>query len=430
MPSLSNAAPSDPSPAGKRPSSRIRSRAYALLPLLMLAVALAVFTGFDSKIFALIGGNPPPADELSVSRVKFEDQKILSTVTNPQPEPITIAIVTVDDAVANFAVVGGNTLDRFARRSIEIPFAWNEGEPYTIGITSSSGIQTVATVTAAVESVRPSASSILGLGLIGLLVGFLPVALGLMWLPGLRELGETALNGFMALTAGLLVFLFVDALFEALEQQALLPSSFGGVGLVVLGLSISFVGIGAMTDWLMRRAGRHVGEASAVGADSARDSQVHIPAAGLTLATAIAVGIGLHNFGEGLAIGTSFAVGELAFSSLLIVGFTIHNITEGLGIAVPLAGDRDTRTPVSRLALLAVIAGVPAVFGAWLGGFFTSTLLATFFFAVAAGAAAQVVYEVGGYIRRSGGSGWRSPAVAGGFVAGIATMYLTSLIAG
>lgn len=412
----------DPPPAKPTQTSRFRSRAYALLPLLILAIALAAFTGFDSKIFALIGGNPPPADQLSVSTVKFEDQKIVATVTNPQPEPISIAIVTVDDAVANFSVAGGNTLDRFDRRKIEIPFAWNEGEPYSIGITSSSGIQTVATVTAAVESVRPSASSIFGLGLIGLLVGFLPVALGLMWLPGLRELGESALNGFMALTAGLLVFLFVDALFEALEQQALLPGAFGGIGLVVLGLSISFVGIGAMTDWLTRRARSRSAES--------RDSQTHLPAAGLTLATAIAVGIGLHNFGEGLAIGTSFAVGELAFSSLLIIGFTVHNITEGLGIAVPLAADHEKRTPISRLALLAVIAGVPAVFGAWLGGFFTSTLLATFFFAVAAGAAAQVVYEVGGYIRRSGDGGWRSPAVAGGFVAGIATMYLTSLIAG
>lgn len=395
----------------------------------MLAIALAAFTGFDSKIFSLIGGNPPPPDEFSVTRIKFEDQKIVATVTNPQPDPLTIAVVTVDDAVANFSVEGSPTLERFERRSITIPFAWNEGEPYSVGITSSSGIQTVAAVTAAVEAVRPSASSVFGLGLIGLLVGFLPVALGLMWLPGLRELGDKALNGFMALTAGLLVFLFVDALFESFDQQALLPGSFGGTGLIVLGLTISFVGVGAMSDWLGRRARRRGVEAGDENAGSAAASG-QVPAAGMTLATAIAAGIGLHNFGEGLAIGTSFAVGELAFSSLLIIGFTIHNITEGLGIAVPLAEDRDSRPPISRLALLAAIAGVPAVFGAWLGGFFTSGLLATFFFAVAAGAAAQVVYEVGSYIHRNSKDGWRSPTVAGGFVAGIATMYLTSLIAG
>lgn len=422
--------PTDRPRAPKPKPSRGRRVLGAVLPLLLLAAALAMFTAWDTKVFGLIGGNPPPPDELSVSTVKFEENRILASVTNPQPEPITIAVVTVDDAVANYSLNGSPTLERFDRRTIEIPFAWNEGEPYAIGVTSSSGIQTTASVTAAVEAVKPSAASIFGLGLIGLLVGFLPVALGLMWLPGIRGLGATALSGFMAFTAGLLLFLFVDALFESLEQQALLPGAFGGIGLVMVGLVISFVGISAMTEWLTRRArarqtrNRDAGEVVTIG-DSAK-----LPATGMTLATAIAVGIGLHNLGEGLAIGTSFAVGELAFSSLLIIGFTVHNITEGLGIAVPLAEEGQPKPSLARLGLLAAIAGLPAVLGAWLGGFFTSTLSATFFFAVAAGAAAQVVYEVGMYIRRSSPDGWRSPAVAGGLVAGIAVMYATSLIAG
>lgn len=395
----------------------------AALPLILLLLALLAFTALDSRIFGLIGDNPPAADELSVSRVLFEDDEIVVKVTNPQADPITIAVVTVDDAVANFSVDGSETLGRFDRAGIRIPFSWNEGEPYAIGITSSTGIQTTTEVTAAVAKIEPGSGSIFGFGLIGLLVGVLPIALGLLWLPALRTAGSKALAGFMALTAGLLVFLAVDALFEALEQSAELPGSFSGIGLIILGVSLSFVGVGALSGVLTRRA-KGAGRQPSAGAAGA------VQPTGLALATAIAVGIGFHNLGEGLAIGASFAVGELAFSSLLIIGFTVHNITEGLAIAVPLADKQSRRPPTRTLIGLVLIAGLPAVFGAWAGGFITSTLLATFFFAVAAGAAAQVVAEVAGYIRGQTESGWRTPHVAAGFVAGVAIMYATSLIAG
>lgn len=414
----------------RKTASRAKRIGLALLPLVLLAVALAAFTNLDTRIFDLIGSNPPASDEVSVSRVLFEEGKIVVRVTNPQQDPISIAVVTVDNAIANFSIDGSPTIGRFDRRAITIPFGWIEGEPYSIGITSSTGIQTTSTVTAAVQAIKPNGSSIFGFGLIGLLVGFLPVALGLMWLPGLRELGDTALSSFMAMTAGLLTFLAVDALFEAFEQQSLLPGAFGGIGLIVLGTSLSFIGVGALSGWLTRRARRGNLQASDAGQPAAPGASFMPSTSGFTLALAIAVGIGFHNFGEGLAIGTAFAIGQLAFSSLLIVGFTVHNITEGLGIAVPLAEDRDSRPSLPRLAMLAAIAGLPAVLGAWLGGFFTSNLLATFFFAIAAGAAAQVVYEVGSFINRRTPDGWRSPAVAGGFIAGVAIMYVTSLIAG
>lgn len=413
-----------------KPASRGKRIGLAVLPLVLLALALAAFTNLDTRIFDLIGSNPPSSDEISVSRVLFEDGKIVVRVTNPQPDPITIAVVAVDDAIANFSVAGNPTMERFDRRAITIPFGWIEGEPYTIGITTSTGIQTTTTVTAAVQAIKPSGSSIFGFGLIGLLVGFLPVALGLMWLPGLRELGDTALSSFMAMTAGLLTFLAVDALFEAFEQQSLLPGAFGGIGLIVLGTSISFIGVGALSGWLTRRAKRGAAETETPAPADSLTTSFMPSTSGFTLALAIAVGIGFHNFGEGLAIGTAFAIGQLAFSSLLIVGFTVHNITEGLAIAVPLAEERNARPSLARLAMLAAIAGLPAILGAWIGGFFTSNLLATFFFAIAAGAAAQVVYEVSSFINRRTPDGWRSPAVAGGFIAGVAIMYVTSLIAG
>ncbi len=421
--SEADAATADVSTVGGLPPARWKKWGLALLPLILLLGALVAFSAADSRIFGLIGDNPPPADELSVSRVLFEKGEIVVRVTNPQPDPISIGVVTVDDAIANFSVDGSSTLDRFDRATVRIPFSWNAGDPYTIGITSSTGIQTTADVTAAVARVEPSSSSIFGFGLIGLLVGVLPVALGMFWLPGLRTTNERMLAGFMALSAGLLTFLAVDALLESFEQSAALPGSFGGIGLIILGVSISFVGINVLSESLSRRV-------DGSGDEPSNTLGVVARPAGMALATAISAGIGFHNLGEGLAIGASFAVGELAFSSLLIIGFAVHNITEGLAIAVPLAGKDQKPPSLKSLIALALVAGLPAVIGAWIGGFITSTLLATFFFAIAAGAAAQVVAEVVRYIRDHSDESWRGPYVAGGFIGGVAIMYATSLIAG
>ena len=104
----------------------------------------------------------------------------------------------------------------------------------------------------------------------------------------------------------------------------------------------------------------------------------------------------------------------------------VHNITEGLGIATPMA-DRQ-RVSFGRLAVLALIAGAPAIPGAWIGGFVTSDLLGVLFFAGAAGAAFEVVTEVGRYVRERAPGGLASPYAVGGFLAGIAVMYVTGLL--
>jgi zinc transporter, ZIP family len=214
----------------------------------------------------------------------------------------------------------------------------------------------------------------------------------------------------MALTAGLLSFLAVEALSEALQLQAALPSALGGAGLVLLGVASSYLILTAVSARLGRRKGG--GGASGAG--------------GLALATLVAIGIGLHNMGEGLAIGSSFALGELALGTFFVVGFMIHNVTEGLGIAAPLAERRSVS--IRRLAALALVAGGPAILGAWLGGFLTSDLLGVVFFAGAAGAAFEVVVEVGRYVARKSPGGLSSPYVLLGFLAGVAVMYVTGLL--
>jgi zinc transporter, ZIP family len=384
-------------------------RAWAVLPVLLLAIVVGLFVTSGDSLVDLVGRNPPPADEFDVRRVEFKPGEIRIRVTNPQREDLTIASVTVDDAIVPFSVDGDRELGRLRSATIVVPYAWVEDDPISVGVTSSTGIETVEQIAAAVETPDPSAKGVLGYGLIGFFVGIVPVALGLLWLPSLRRADPRWLAAFMALTAGLLTFLGVEALGEAFDRQATLPGPLAGPGLVLLGVALSYLSM----IFLSARLGRG-GAGAGVGAAA--------------LALLVAVGIGVHNFGEGLAIGTSFAFGELTLGTFLIVGFMIHNVTEGLGIAAP-AAESGARFSFTRLAVLTLIAGGPAILGAWLGGFATSDLLAVLFFAAAAGAAFEVVVEVGRYVARRVAGGLRSGWVLGGFLAGIVAMYVTGLLA-
>ncbi len=385
------------------PRGRLNWRVWAVVPVLLLALVVGAVVTAGSSLVDLVGSNPPPADQFDIRRVEFSPGEIRILVRNPQRDELTIANVNVDDAIVPYTVDGPTTLGRLRSATIVVPFQWVENDPVTVGVTSSTGIQTVKEVPAAVETPEPSARGFLGYALIGLLVGVLPILLGLLWLPALRQAGPVWLGAFMAFTAGLLTFLGVEALTESFELQAGLPSSLGGAGLVLLGVALSFLGMTAL-------AGRLAGGSAATG---------------MTLALLIAVGIGLHNLGEGLAIGASFALGELQLGAFLIVGFMIHNVTEGLGIATPVA---KTRVNVLALGALAVVAGAPAVVGAGIGGYSSSDVLGVLFFAIAAGAALQVVVEVGRYVARTAPGGLRSGHAIAGFVAGIATMYVTGVL--
>ncbi len=384
---------------------RVGWRLWALVPVLLLAVTVGVVVTSGSSLVDLVGTNPPPADKFDIRRVEFKPGEIRITVRNPQPHDLTIANVNVDDAIVPFTVDGPTTLGRLRSSTIVVPFDWVEDDPITVGVTSSTGIETVKEIPAAVETPSASAKGFLGYALIGALVGILPIALGLLWLPALRQAGAAWLSAFMAFTAGLLAFLGVEALSESFELQSLLPLGLGGSGLVLLGVALSFLGMTAL-------AGRLSNGGTATG---------------LALALLVAIGIGVHNLGEGLAIGASFSVGELQLGTFLIVGFMIHNVTEGLGIATPVA---KTRVTLLVLAGLAVVAGAPTIVGAWIGGYTSNDVLGALFFAIAAGAAFQVVVEVGRYVARRAPGGLTSGYAIGGFLAGIAAMYVTGILAG
>ena len=387
-------------------------RLWALMPILLLVGTVAVFVSTGSSLLDLVGRAPPPRDEFDIRRVEFKPGQIRIRVTNPQREELAIGTVTVDDAIVPFRLDGPSSLGRLRSSTIVVPYHWVEDDPYTVGVTSSSGIETSFAVPAAVESRGASPRGFLGYALIGLLVGIVPVALGLAWLPSLRRADARWLASFMALTAGLLTFLAFDALGEALQLQAALPSGFQGTGLILLGVAASYLGL------------TFVAQRASATARQERSA----PLEGAALAGLIAAGIGLHNLGEGLAIGTSIALGELALGTFFIVGFMVHNITEGLGIATPIASGG--RVGLPRLGALALIAGGPAIVGAWIGGFITSDLLGVLFFALAVGAALQVVVEIGRYVARRAPGGLSSGHVVGGYLAGIVVMYATGLLVG
>jgi zinc transporter ZupT len=393
--------------AGEATRSPLAWRLWPLAPIVLLALVVGAFVTSGSSLVDLIGRNPPPPDVFDIRRIELREGEIRILVRNPQPEELTIASVTVDDAIVPFTLDGPATLKRLRSSTIVVPYQWVENDPLAVGVTSSTGIETVGEVAAAIETPQASARGFLGYGLIGFLVGVVPVALGLLWLPSLRRADERWLAAFMALTAGLLSFLAVESLSEAFTLQAALPGALGGAGLVLLGVALSALGMTFLSSRLSRgRAG----------------------SAGLALALLVAIGIGVHNLGEGLAIGTSFAFGELQLGTFLIVGFMIHNVTEGLGIAAPATEAR--RVGALQLLGLAAVAGAPAMLGAWIGGYAANDVLGVLFFAAAAGAALQVVFEVGRFVARRAPGGLRSGWVIGGYLAGIAAMYLTGLIAG
>ena len=387
--------------------SGIAWRLWTLAPILLLALVVGAFVSGGDSLVELIGHNPPATDAFDIRRIEFRTGEIRIHVRNPQTDDLTIASVTVDDAIVPFTLDGPATLKRLRSSTIVVPFDWVVNDPIAVGVTSSTGIETVRDVPAAVETPRASARGFLGYGVIGFLVGVVPVALGLLWLPSLRRADPRWLAAFMALTGGLLSFLAVESLAEAFSLQAALPGALGGAGLVLLGVALSALGMTFLSSRLARG-----------GAGTA----------GLGLALLVAIGIGVHNLGEGLAIGTSFAFGELQLGTFLIVGFMIHNVTEGLGIAAPATEARRV-TPLQLLGL-ATIAGGPAVLGAWIGGYASNDVLGVLFFGAAAGAALQVVVEVGRYVALRAPGGLRSGWVIGGYLAGIAAMYLTGLLVG
>jgi len=385
-------------PAGAR-----RLLVAGLIPLALLAAFVILFLRFGP--LGVFEAAFPPVEKLTIDRVTLRPGEMIVAVTNGGPQEVTVAQVLVDDAYWAHEIRPDRTIPRLGRATITIPYPWVEGEPHAIKLLTSTGLTIEHEVAVATETPQADARYLLTFTMLGVYVGVVPIFVGLLWFPFLRRIGRRWLNFFLSLTGGLLVFLGVDALTEALELRDRVPGAFQGTGLVTLGVVGTIL---AMTVLVRRTTGR-AGEGSG---------------ARLLLAYLIALGIGLHNLGEGLAIGAAYAIGEIALGSFLVLGFMLHNTTEGLGIAAPIATERPA---FAHFIWLGLLAGAPTILGAWIGGFVYSPTFATLFLAIGAGAIFQVVYELGRLVVRQSGDELMTTMNFAGFLAGLVIMYVTGL---
>jgi len=395
-----------------RPSA---SRAWilALIPLALLAVLLFVLMR-TGPLGLVQPEGAPPVERLVIERAVLAADGIRLSVLNDGPDPVTIAQVTVDDAYWAFTAAEGRTeLGHLGRTRLDIPYPWVEGEAHFVKVITSTGTVFEHEIAVAVETPKVETRQILAFALIGLYVGVIPVALGLMWFPLVKRLGATGLDVLLALTLGLLLFLLIDTTHEGISSASALPESYQGLAVFAAAALGAYLSLEAFGSWLKAR----------------RSAGVRRGSSGAVLALLIATGIGLHNFGEGLAIGAAFALGEAALGTLLVVGFMLHNTTEGLAIVAPLAKDRP---PLRQLAWLGFLGGAPTIAGAWVGGLVYSPVLAVLFLGLGAGAIAQVMLQIGRQMADTESISRRfsSPPVLSGLAAGFLIMLVTGMLVG
>ncbi|MFC7213511.1 ZIP family metal transporter [Saliphagus sp. GCM10025334] len=381
----------------------------AVLPLVLLALVIGAFV-LTSPLAGVQSGEPLPDLTITHTTLPSEDTIVLH-VTNNGPDAVTISQVLINDAYWNFEVEGAGgdqTLAPMESAQVVVPYHWQPGWDIHTALVASDGTTFGHTIVAPSETPGLTTDVLWSLALIGVFVGVIPVALGMLWFPFIRAMSNRWLHAVLTFAAGVLAFLAIDAGFEAFELAEEIPGAYEGTALVVLGILGALLLVQSVSAWREGRA----------AAGDARASS------GLWVAYLVALGIGLHNLAEGLAIGSSFALGRVSLGAFLVIGFMLHNVTEGPAVVAPVA--RGERPSWYHFAALGLIAGAPVILGGWIGGLAYSPTLGAFFLAIGVGAILQVNWEIAGMIRTQGGRvGSATNLLA--FLAGLGVMYVTDL---
>ena len=388
-----------------------------LIPVAVLAVAIGVFVALDAPGLDRIG---VPQEELAVERTVMNPGEIELHVRNDGADPVEVRQVIVNDGYVSFRQ-SAEKIGRLGGAEIDVQYPWIEGQAYDITLLTATGATIEHTIDAATETPDADIGFYGLMALIGLYVGVIPVAIGMLWLPWVRGVDARWMRFLLAFTVGLLAFLGIDALLEGTELAGTAPGSLGGAALVWLGAAGAYLALTAVDGWLSGRRER-LGEDDRDAGGSGTSSATGV---GYRAAFLVALGIGLHNLGEGLAIGSAYAIGSLALGAALVVGFALHNTTEGLAIVAPVA--RGGSASVRRLALLGLLAGAPAVLGAWIGASAFNPSLAALMFGIGAGAIAQVIVQIAPAVKDEAGR-LLHPLAAGGLLTGLLVMYATGLL--
>ena len=383
--------------------SKIKTIASGIIPFGFLIIMILYLIGPSSDLLEF-GVSLP---EITIEKIEFIDSEIHVIVRNTGPIPVKIAMADVNDRIQSAAIEPDKSLERFETALVRIPFSWNDAEPYTIGITLDDGVRFDKFVEAATPAIKSDYKLAGFFAIIGTYVGIIPVMIGLLWLPFIKRIGKNKYNFFLALTVGLLVFLGIDAMLEGFEvSKENFSTNFNGELLIITITLLSFLGLYYSAEKLTSR------------------TSLTASSKPLAIGLMIAIGIGLHNLGEGLAIGAAIGLGQVALSTFLIVGFALHNTTEGIAIASPLA---KTKSPISKIIILGLIAGSPAILGTWIGGFFYSPYTAIVFLSIGAGAIFQVALVILKWLYQSEQKLVQASIVSGVGV-GMLIMYLTSIL--
>jgi zinc transporter, ZIP family len=375
---------------------------WLTVPLAALIVAATwLITSDWLRVFQPEG--VPPVEKVTFERTILDHDGIHVQLRATGSEPVTIAQVQIDEAYWSFRQEPTGALNHLSSAWLHIPYPWVLGEKHEIKVLTRTGTTFKRDIEVAVPTPQPRFGQLGPQALLGAFVGIVPVVIGMLFYPAMRGMRMQRLTFVLAATIGLLLFLFAGSLKEAVELAIEAAPAFQGI--VMVGM------VALLTCLVLLVIGRRHG----------------IPT-GLALATYIALGIGLHNLGEGLAIGAAFAAGVAGLGAFLVLGFTLHNVTEGIGIVAPIT---DARPSTLTFAGLALLAGAPAIPGIWLGSISYSPHWSALALAIGAGAILQVILEVGAYLMRLAGKQGMSVISAstlGGVVAGVGVMFATAML--
>ena len=394
-------------PKTRQATSRVPTWLLGIGPVVLIALLIGLFTLLDAPGVTAPEGRVPE-EVLTVESIRLQPGRITLEVRNEGADAVNVAQVNVSDYYAPFTQ-SRSEIGPLQTTSITVTYPWVEGDPYEVALVTSTGGKIVTPIDAAVASNQQGASFFGLMALLGVYVGVIPIALGLLWMPFVRRSSRAWVQGLIAFTIGLLAYLAFDAALEGAELVAD-STAFGGSLVVIIGALFAYLALEGVEGFVHRKRTESQGEGA-----------VHSPQ---HLALLIAIGIGLHNLGEGLAIGAAYAAGSLALGTFLVIGFAIHNTTEGLAIVTPLAREKPS---LGRLVALGLIAGSPAILGALVGATVQQPTLVAFLLGVGAGAVGQVAVKLLPLLKGLTGRAL-TPLTAAAVILGIAFMFTTGLI--
>ncbi len=375
-----------------------------LVPTALLGITLFYF--LDSGGGEMLAFNQPSSGSVLFNKAVLTPGEIELLITNPGPQPIEIVRLAINDTILPYRITPAASIPQFGNALIQVAYPWVRGEAYTINLFTSDSVAYTTTIDAAQTSALPTLQTLVKLTLMGAGAGLIPLLAGIAWAPAFSAARKRKFLFPMALTLGLLAYSGFIVTGEALNKVQLMNGAYQGIGLVAIGVMGTFLILDTFSRWQ-----------AAVGQP---DREQRLNGAWL-----LAIATGLRSFAEGLVIGACFAGGAALLGTLLLVSFLVQNFTEGLRWMAGLQADQPS---FWRLLALAIIGGIPAIFGIWTGAFVDSQPWTTLFFAVGGGAFLEGAFEFYRSIQRSTARQPRPFTVFIGAILGMLALYAAGLL--